>query len=84
MTATNQGAYANNWWLFLKLMALDIQGKKHTVNIIIFIGPCTNKFYLSKDACIKHSILNSDFPRIGGSIEFCSAHKDSKTCCYST
>ena len=48
----------------MKLMAKDEQGINHTANVMICVSPCTNDFYLSRDACIKMGIINRDFPRI--------------------
>ena len=36
------------------------------------------KFYLSRDACIKLGILNSDYPRISITIESFPVHEDFK------
>ena len=65
---------------FTESMAKDIQGKKHTANVIIYISYCTNTFYLSRDACIKLGIINSDFPGISATIESCAVHEVFKTC----
>ena len=50
--------------IFMKLMAKDEQGINRTANVMICVSPCTNDFYLSRDACIKMGIINRDFPRI--------------------
>ena len=63
-----------------KLMALDVEGKKHRANVMVYISPCINIFYLSRYAYIKLGIINSEFSRIGASMESCSVHEYIKTC----
>ena len=46
---------------------------------MVYISPCTNKFYLSRDVCIKLGIISSDFPRIGATIESCTIHEELQT-----
>ena len=49
---------------------------------MVYISPYTNKFYFSKDACIKLTTINSYFQRIVASIESCTVREYIKTCRY--
>ena len=64
----------------MELMAKDLQGNRHTANVMVYIRPYTNKFCLSRDGCIKLGIINTDFPRIGKTMESCAVREDFKTC----
>ena len=71
MVGANREYFQITGGIFIEFMAKDVQGKIHTANVMVYINPCTNKFYLSRDTCIKLGIINSDFPRIGTTIESC-------------
>ena len=64
----------------MELMAKDEKGKCHIAKVMVYISPCTNKFFLSRDACIKLGIISRDFPRIGATIESCTIHEELQTC----
>ena len=47
--------------IFIEFMSKDVLGKRQTVNVMVYISPFTNKFYISRDACIKLDIINIIF-----------------------
>ena len=65
-----------NWWLTV------CKVKKNTANVMVYSSPCTNKFYLSRNANIKLGIINSNLSSIGAPIEYCAVNEDLKTCDY--
>ena len=51
MVATNRKQIQITGGIFIELMAKDVQSKRHTVYVMVYISPCTNKFYFSRDFC---------------------------------
>ena len=60
--------------IFMELMAKDVKGKVHMAKEMVYINPCTDRFFLSRISCIKLGIITRDFPHIGATIESCTVH----------
>ena len=67
--------------IFLRLSALDGNGRNCTTALILYVGPATNRFHLSRDALIQLSITNPSFPQLGGSTLQQSAINNQKHLC---
>ena len=50
------------------------------IYIYIYISPCTDNFFLTKNACIKLGILIRNFPRVGATIKSSTIHEELQTC----
>ena len=61
-------------------MAKDINGKVHMAKKMVYISPCTDRFFLSRNDSIKLGFISRDFPRIGATIESCTVHEELQTC----
>ena len=46
---------------------------------MVYISPCTDRFFLSRNACIKLGNISRDFPRIGATIESYTVHEELQT-----
>ena len=73
MLAANREQIDITGALFLKLSGKDSAGNVHTAPVMVYVSPCTSKFYLSRNALIKLSIIDKDFPSIGAASHVISA-----------
>ena len=80
MLAANREQIKITGAIFMELMAKDVQGKVHVAKEMVYISPCTDRVFLSRNACITLGIINHDFPRIGATIESCTVHEELQTC----
>ena len=47
---------------------------------MLYISPCTDRFFISRNACIKFGFISRDFLYIGVTIESCTVHEELQTC----
>ena len=55
--------------IFLRLTGRTDAGVPHTAIVMVYVSPCTNRFYLSREALIQLGVISKDFPRIGAATE---------------
>ena len=63
-----------------KLMVKDEKSKCFIAKELVYISPCTNKFFLSRNTCTKLGIVIRYFPGIGATIVCCTIHEELKIC----
>ena len=80
MVAANREQIKITGAIFMELRANDVKGKLHVAKEMVYISPCTDRFFLSRNACVKLGIISRDFPRIGATIESCTVHEELQTC----
>ena len=73
MEAANREQIELTRAVFMELMVVNV--KVHMAKEMVCICPCTDRFFLSRNACIKLGIISFDFPRIGATIESCTVHE---------
>ena len=82
MGAANKEQIKITGAFLMELMAKDVKDKCHITKEIVYVSPCTDKCFLSRNACIKLSIINRDFPRCSATIESCTIYEELQTCDY--
>ena len=61
MVAANREQIKITGAIFMELRANDVKGKLHVAKEMVYISPCTDRFFLSRNACVKLGIISRDF-----------------------
>ncbi len=51
--------------VFLRLTGIADDGTQHTAAVMVYITPCTSKFFLSREALIQLRVIPKNFPKVG-------------------
>ena len=63
----------------LRLSGKDKDGKEHSTRQMVYVTDCTDKLFLSREACTDLGIIPGTFPTIGGARETTSINAASNT-----
>ena len=63
----------------LRLSGKDKDGKEHSTREVVYVTDCTDKLFLSREACTDLGIIPGTFPTIGGARETTSINAASNT-----